>query len=137
MNRVTLIGRVGNRPEIRFLSSGNAVANFRLSTVETFTNRSGEKTERTEWHRIVAWGNLALAIGDYQKGRRLAVEGKIQTREWTDKENRTNYTTEIIATSIIDLAERRDEPIRTAEREDGLSFGFPVSPPAENEELPF
>lgn len=137
MNRVTLIGRVGTRPEIRFLASGNAVANFRFSTVETFTNRAGEKSERTDWHRIVAWGNLALTIGDYQKGRRLAIEGKIQTREWTDKENRTNYTTEIIATSIIDLAERRDEPIRTAEREDGSSFGVPLVPPPENEELPF
>jgi single-strand DNA-binding protein len=107
VNKVILIGNLGADPEVRFTPGGQAVANFRIATSENWTDKNGQKQERTEWHRIVVWGKLAELCGEYlKKGRQCYVEGRLQTREWTDKENRKNYTTEVVANSVVFLGGR-------------------------------
>jgi single-strand DNA-binding protein len=92
---------------VRFTQSGQAVANFTLATNESWTDKNNQKQERTEWHRIVAWGKLAELCGEYlAKGRQCYVEGRLQTREWTDKEGKKNYTTEVVANSVVFLGGR-------------------------------
>ena len=101
VNKVILIGNLGKDPEVRFTPSGAAVANFNIATNESWTDKSGQKQERTEWHRIVVWGKLAELCGEYlKKGRQAYVEGRLQTREWNDKEGKKNYTTEIVAQTV-------------------------------------
>src|SRR4051794_25665838 len=107
INKVILIGRLGNDPEVRYTPNGGAVANFNLATNESWTDKSGQKQERTEWHRIVVWGKLGELCGQYlAKGRQCFVEGRLQTREWTDKENHKNYTTEVVASNVVFLGSR-------------------------------
>lgn len=101
VNKVILIGNLGKDPEVRFTPSGAAVSNFNIATNESWTDKSGQKQERTEWHRIVVWGKLAELCGEYlKKGRQCYVEGRLQTREWTDKEGKKNYTTEVVAQTV-------------------------------------
>jgi single-strand DNA-binding protein len=101
VNKVILIGRLGADPEVRYTSNGGAVANFNMATNESWMDKSGQKQERTEWHRIVVWGKLGELCGQYlSKGRQAFVEGRLQTREWTDKEGGKRYTTEIVAQTI-------------------------------------
>jgi single-strand DNA-binding protein len=107
VNKVILIGNLGADPEVRFTPGGQAVANFRIATSESWNDKNGQKQERTEWHRIVVWGKLAELCGEYlKKGRQCYVEGRLQTREWTDKENRKNYTTEVVANTVTFLGGR-------------------------------
>ncbi|XXF79149.1 single-stranded DNA-binding protein [Myxococcaceae bacterium GXIMD 01537] len=107
VNKVILIGNLGADPEVRFTPGGQAVANFRIATSESWMDKNGQKQERTEWHRIVVWGKLAELCGEYlKKGRQCFVEGRLQTREWTDKENRKNYTTEVVASGVTFLGGR-------------------------------
>jgi single-strand DNA-binding protein len=111
LNKVMLIGNLGRDPEIRYTKSGQAVANFTLATTEGWTNRSGEREERTEWHRIVAWGKLAETCGEYlSKGKQIYVEGRIQTREWEDRDGNKRYTTEVNANQILMLGRRGEGP---------------------------
>jgi len=102
VNKVILIGNLGADPEVKYLSNGTTVANFRIATSENRVNRaSGEKSTITEWHRIVAFGRLAEICGEYlSKGRQVYVEGRIRTRSWEDKEGNRKYTTEIIANQM-------------------------------------
>jgi len=101
VNKVLLIGRLGNDPEVRYTSNGGAVANFNLATNESWTDKAGQKQERTEWHRVVIWGKLGELCGQYlSKGRQAFVEGRLQTREWNDKEGHKRYTTEIVAQNV-------------------------------------
>jgi single-strand DNA-binding protein len=107
VNKVILVGNLGADPEVRFTPSGQAVANFRIATSENWTDKSGQKQERTEWHRIVVWGKLGELCGEYlAKGRQCFVEGRLQTREWTDKEGKKNYTTEVVAANVVFLGGR-------------------------------
>ena len=107
VNRVILVGNLGADPEVRFTPGGQAVANFRIATNESWTDKNGQKQDRTEWHRIVVWGKLGELCGQYlTKGRQCYVEGRLQTREWTDKENRKNYTTEVVAQNVVFLGGR-------------------------------
>jgi len=109
VNKVILVGNLGADPEMRYTQSGTAVANFRLATSERWTDKAGEKQERTEWHRIVAFGRLAEICGEYlTKGRQVYVEGRLQTRSWDDKEGQTRYTTEIVAREMKMLGQRGD-----------------------------
>jgi single-strand DNA-binding protein len=105
VNKVTLIGNLGRDPEIRYTPQGTAVANFSIATSEQWTDKqSGEKKQRTEWHRVVFWGTQAEIIGQYlTKGRQIYVEGKLQTRKWTDNNNVERYTTEIVGNSFLML----------------------------------
>jgi single-strand DNA-binding protein len=107
VNKAILIGNLGADPEVRFTPGGQAVANFRIATSESWTDKSGQKQERTEWHRIVVWGKVAELCGEYlAKGRQVYVEGRLQTREWTDKEGKKNYTTEVVANHVVFLGGR-------------------------------
>ncbi len=109
LNKVFLIGNLGADPEVRYTSSGSAVANFRIATSEVWNDRNGERQERTEWHRIVVWGKQAEHCGEYlRKGRSVHVEGRIQTREWEDRDGNKRYTTEIVANSVTFLGSRSD-----------------------------
>jgi len=104
VNKVILIGNLGADPELRYTSNGTAVANFRIATTERWTNPNGEKEERTEWHRIVAFGRQGEICGEYlAKGKQVYVEGRLQTRNWEDKDGNQRYTTEIIANRVLML----------------------------------
>jgi single-strand DNA-binding protein len=101
VNKVILIGRLGQNPEVRHTPSGQSVANFTLATNESWTDKQGQKQERTEWHRVVVWGKLADLCGQYlSKGRQCFIEGKLQTRQWQDKDGQTKYTTEVLASTV-------------------------------------
>ena len=108
INKVILIGRLGSDPEVRYTPSGVAVANFSVATSEEWKDKdSGEKKERTEWHRIVAWRRLGEICGEYlSKGKQVYVEGRIQTRSWDDRDGNKKYTTEIVANDIQFLGSR-------------------------------
>ena len=108
INKVILIGNLGSDPEVRYTPSGVAVANFSIATSEEWKDKdSGEKKERTEWHRIVAWRKLGEICGEYlSKGRQVYVEGRIQTNAWEDKEGNKRYTTEIVANTVQFLGGR-------------------------------
>lgn len=101
VNKAIIIGNLGKDPEVRYTPSGQPVANFTVATNERYTDKAGQAQERTEWHRIVVWGKSAEHCGQYlKKGRAVYVEGRLQTREWTDKEGKKNYTTEIVAAPV-------------------------------------
>src|SRR6478609_9127900 len=101
VNKVILVGRLGQNPEVRYTPSGSAVANFSVATNEAWTDKSGQKQERTEWHRVVVWGTLAeLCNQSLQKGPQWYVEGRLQTREGTDKDSVKKYSTEVQAQTV-------------------------------------
>lgn len=105
-----LIGRLGQDPEVRYTQSNTAVANFSLATNERYKDRNGEFQEKTEWHRIVAWGRTAEICQEYlRKGSLVYIEGPIQTREWEDKEGQKRYTTEVKALTMQMLDSRGDQ----------------------------
>lgn len=98
VNKCIFIGNLGRDPEIRYMPSGDAVANFSIACTENFRDKSGEKQERTEWVRISMFGKLAEIAGEYlKKGSSVYIEGRLQTRKWTNKEGQDQYTTEIVA----------------------------------------
>ncbi len=101
VNKVILIGRLGADPKMTYTNSGTAVANFTMATSANFTDKTGQKTERTEWHRIVVFGKLAETCGEYlAKGKQIYIEGRLQTRDWEDRDGNKRKTTEIVATSM-------------------------------------
>ena len=101
VNKAVILGNVGNDPELRFMSNGKAVANFTVATSEQWKDQQGQKQERVEWHRMVAYDKLAEIIGEYvKKGSKLYLEGKLQTREWTDQQGQKKYTTEIVVSEM-------------------------------------
>ena len=101
LNKAMLIGRLGQDPEIRYTQSGNAVANLNIATNDYWTDKKGEKQERTEWHSLVLWGKLAdLAQTYLKKGSQLYVEGRIQTRDWENDQGQKQYKTEVVVTSM-------------------------------------
>lgn len=105
VNKVILIGNLGANPELKHLPSGQAVCELRLATTDSFTDKQGQKQERTEWHRVNVWGKVAENCAKYlQKGRQVYVEGRIQTRSWDDKETgQKRYATEIVASQVTFL----------------------------------
>lgn len=105
-NRATLIGRLGKDPEVRYTNTQQCVANFSIATSENYT-KDGNKVEKTEWHNIVVWGKPAEACSKFvKKGSLVLVEGRIQTREWQDKEGNKRFTTEIVANSVQFLSSK-------------------------------
>ena len=101
VNKVILVGNLGGDPEVRYTPSGTAVANFTLATHEQWKNKDGEKEEKTEWHRIVAWARLGEICGEYlHKGKQVYIEGRLQTRSWEDRDGNKRYTTEIVAQTM-------------------------------------
>ena len=128
VNKVILVGNLGRDPEVRYSPNGQAVANVTLATSESWKDKtSGEKQEKTEWHRVVFFGRLAEIAGEYlKKGAQIYVEGRLQTRKWTDKDGHDRYTTEIVANDMQMLGSRggagvpsndsfnQDQPAETA-----------------------
>jgi len=109
LNKAMIIGRLGQDPEVRYTQSNTAVATLSIATNERFKDSTGEWKERTEWHRVVAWGRKAEICQEYlKKGSLVYVEGPIQTRQWEDREGQTRYTTEIKALTLTMLDSRRD-----------------------------
>ncbi len=107
LNKVILIGNLGRDPEIRYTQDGTPVANFSIATSESWTDKSGTKQDRTEWHNVVAWKKLADLSKRYlAKGRQVYIEGRLQTREWNDKDGNKRRTTEVIASQMILLGPR-------------------------------
>ena len=111
LNKVMLIGHLGRDPEVRYMPNGKAVANFSVATSESWNDKdSGEKKEQTEWHKIVVFGKLAEICGEYlSKGKQVYLEGRIQTREWNDKEGNKRQTTEIVVSDMQMLGGRGDD----------------------------
>jgi single-strand DNA-binding protein len=109
VNKVILIGNLGKDPETRYKSNGEAVTNITLATTDTWKDREGNKQEKTEWHRVTFYRRLAEIAGEYlRKGRPVYVEGRLETRKWTDKSGADRYTTEIIANEMKMLGSKSD-----------------------------
>ncbi len=107
VNKVILVGNLGNEPELRHTPNGSPVANFSIATTDSWTNKDGQQETRTEWHRIVAWNRLAEICDEYlKKGRQVYIEGRLQTRSWEDQNGQTRRVTEIIATQMLMLGSR-------------------------------
>ena len=137
INKVILVGRLGNDPEVRYTADGTAVANFNIATSDEWKDKdSGEKKERTEWHRIVAWRRLGEICGEYlAKGRQVYIEGKLQTRSW-EKDGVTRYTTEIVASDVQFLGGRDSgNAVRPSTAPDDRSG--PPMPGNQNDDIPF
>lgn len=101
LNKAMIIGNLGSDPELRYTQSGQPVANFNIATNERWTDKSGAQQERTEWHKVVVWGKQAENCDKYlSKGRQVFVEGRIQTRDWEDRDGNKRYTTEIVAQTV-------------------------------------
>tara|TARA_B100000945_G_scaffold237519_1_gene193553 strand:+ start:210 stop:605 length:396 start_codon:yes stop_codon:yes gene_type:complete len=118
VNKVILVGNLGKDPEVKYLDSGVAVANFSLATTENYKNKEGERVSQTEWHNIVLWRGLAEVAEKYlKKGSSVYIEGKIKTRKWEDKEGINRYNTEILADNMTMLGGR---PISEKTSEENL-----------------
>lgn len=123
VNKVILVGNLGADPEVRYMPNGDAVANIRLATTESWKDKgSGEKREITEWHRVVFYRKLAEIVSQYlKKGSTVYLEGRIRTRKWQDKEGQERFTTEIEATEMQMLGGRQNAPSSSADAEYGGS----------------
>ena len=107
LNRVTLIGNLGKDPEVRYMTNGDAVANVSIATTDVWKDKDGNKQEKTEWHRVTFYKKLAEIVGEYLKqGRQVWLEGRLETRKWTDKAGVERYTTEIIASDMKMLGKK-------------------------------
>jgi single-strand DNA-binding protein len=144
INKAIIVGRLGRDPELRYTPDGTAVANFSVATSEEWKDKnSGEKKERTEWHRIVAWRRLGEICGEYlSKGRQVYIEGKLQTRSW-EQDGVTRYMTEIVASDVQFLGGRDDTGGggrgRSTGGGGGGDQGYPEPPMAEtqDDDIPF
>jgi single-strand DNA-binding protein len=117
INKVILIGRLGADPEVKYLQDGTMVTNFKLATDEQWKDKNGERTQKTEWHRVVTFRKLAEICGSYlSKGKLVYIEGRIQTRSWDDKDGIKRYTTEIIAQNM-QMLDRKSEGQGRADNE--------------------
>lgn len=148
MNKVVLVGRLGQNPEQRATPSGTAVTNFSVATNETYKNQSGEYQDSTEWHRCVAFGKTAEYIGNFfTKGRLVYIDGRLRTRKWQDNNNATHYTTEINVDTamLLDRAPQQDggggvyAPQQGNNNRSASQSQAPAEPamPENEEELPF
>lgn len=127
LNKATIIGNLGSDPEMRHTATGTAVCELRVATNEKWTDKQGQKQERVEWHRIVAWDKLAILCSEFlRKGRQVYVEGRLQTRSWDDKDGNRRYTTEIVASQVIFLGGK-----------DGPTNAPPLSAENDDSDLPF
>jgi single-strand DNA-binding protein len=160
LNKATLIGNLGKDPEVRAIPSGAKVANFSIATTESYTDKNGQKVDKTEWHNIVMWRGLAEVAEKYlRKGSQVYIEGRLQTRSWDDQNGQKRYTTEIVADNMIMLgrpggggqrdggdsySQQREQPAMNPSRssggygQGGGNYGAPSSlPPQAEDDLPF
>lgn len=140
INKVILIGRLGKDPEMRFTPSGKAVTNFTMATNEVWIDQNSEKQERTEWHRVVTWGKLAENCAKLlSKGKQIYIEGRIQTRQWDDKDGNKRYTTEIVANTMQLLTPLDSQGTRNRDTSEDPGYGDAESVPSspEFDDIPF
>jgi single-strand DNA-binding protein len=137
VNKVILVGNLGRDPEVRYTTRGTPVANFTMATTDRWNDQaSGERKERTEWHRIVVWGKQAEIAGEYlRKGRQVYVEGSLQTREWTDREGNKRYTTEVRAQRFQMLGRAPDRDAVAVD--EGSQAVAEPEPRFEEDDIPF
>ena len=148
INKVILVGNLGAKPEIKYASNGNAISNLSVATSESWTDKStGHKQERTEWHRVSLFGKLAEIAGQYlDKGSKVYVEGKLQTRKWQDQNGQDRYTTEVVVSGFngtLQMLDRRDDSSSSTPSEDVTEKGpekqsiTPVSKDEFEDDIPF
>ena len=144
VNKVIVVGRLGAEPELKTISSGNNVCRLSVATSENWTDKNGQKQERTEWHRVVVWGKLADLCGKYlAKGRQVYLEGRLQTRSWEDQQGQKKYTTEVVANVVQFLGggEQRTDSSYSGTSNNNNNGGFDNFGPEpsfdSNEEIPF
>ena len=137
VNKVILIGHLGADPEMRTTQNGTHVANLRVATSESYLDKAtGERKEKTEWHRIVAWAKLAEIVGRYlSKGRQVYIEGSLHTRQWEDQNGNTRYSTEVRADQLVMLGGRGSSD-GGSENAD-TQYAPVTAGPADDEDLPF
>ena len=153
INKVILVGNLGAKPEIKYASNGNAISNLSVATSESWTDKStGQKQERTEWHRVSLFGKVAEIAGQYlDKGSKVYVEGKLQTRKWQDQNGQDRYTTEVVVSGFngtLQMLDRRDDmnsnsatqtsqPQSQAAPEPAPAAITPVAPDEFEDDIPF
>ena len=143
VNKVILVGNLGQNPEMRYTQGGQPVANMRLATTERYTDKSGQKQEQTEWHTVVAFGRLAEICGQYlTKGRQIYIEGRIRTRQWQDQQGQKRYTTEIVAQTMQMLGGRGERSESSAPAATGATVPADDNIPGEfgggpDDDIPF
>ena len=134
VNKVILIRNLGGDPEVKYTQGGTAVANLNIATNEVWTDKAGQKQERTQWHRVVVWGKQAQVLSEHlSKGKQVYVEGSLQTRSWDDREGNKRYTTEVRAVRVLMLG--RAEGSRMAP--EGPPTDVEIVPDTTDEEVPF
>jgi len=153
INKVILVGNLGAKPEIKYASNGNAISNLSVATSESWTDKStGQKQDRTEWHRVSLFGKVAEIAGQYlDKGSKVYVEGKLQTRKWQDQNGQDRYTTEVVVSGFngtLQMLDRRDDmnsnpasqssqPKSQAAPEPAPAAITPVAPDEFEDDIPF
>ena len=153
INKVILVGNLGAKPEIKYASNGNAISNLSVATSESWTDKStGQKQDRTEWHRVSLFGKVAEIAGQYlDKGSKVYVEGKLQTRKWQDQNGQDRYTTEVVVSGFngtLQMLDRRDDmnsnaasqssqPRSQATPEPAPAAITPVAPDEFEDDIPF
>jgi single-strand DNA-binding protein len=139
INKAIVVGNLGQDPEIRYTANGKAVANISIATSESWKDKSsGEQQEKTEWHKIVAWGRLAEIIGEYlKKGSQVYIEGKLQTRKWQDDGGIDRYTTEIVAHEMQMLGSRQDGQQQGSRTQGNTPSAAPPAPDDFDDDIPF
>lgn len=140
INKVIIVGRLGNNPDLKTLSPGNMVTTFSVATSESWV-KDGQKQERTEWHRVVVWGKQAENCAKYlSKGRQVYVEGKLQTRQWEDQQGQKKYSTEVVAQNVQFLGSTSENATTTSSSQnegfEAQDFG-PEPKFDANDEIPF
>ena len=139
VNKVILLGRVGNDPEVKFMPSGNAVVNLSIATNRKFKNQdSGSYEDKTEWHRVVFFNKPAETIGQYfRKGQQLYVEGQLQTRKWQDKDGVEKYSTDIISDNFTFVGSKSDSVDNPAPQKNQENSDFSNQDIIKDEDIPF
>ena len=145
INKVILVGNLGAKPEIKYASNGNAISNLSIATSESWTDKStGQKQERTEWHRVSLFGKVAEIAGQYlDKGSKVYVEGKLQTRKWQDQSGQDRYTTEVVISGYsgtLQMLDRRDDMNSSAPMQQASQPApaiTPVAPDEFEDDIPF
>ena len=137
VNKVILIGHLGNNPEVKILTNGGQVANISIATSESWKDKStGEDKEKTEWHRVVFFNRLAEIVGEYlKKGSKIYVEGKLQTRKWQAEDGSDRYSTEVVASSMQMLDRKNDNPLAQQAKAEGSSAGGSSSQQAASDDF--
>ncbi len=140
VNKVIVVGRLGSDPEVKTVTSGQTVCRLSVATSENWTDRDGQKQEKTEWHRVVVWGRMAEVCGKHlSKGRQVYLEGRLQTRSWEDQQGQKKYTTEIVANTVQFLGGSNDRSSQSNDMSGGgASQDFGPEPSFDSsEEIPF